>query len=172
MAEHRDDLLALAQDRIRRQRPACPDVDAAREANLPAFLDAVIAAMPNYQPESSDLEPVGANAAPTPADPIEFDIDELVHDASDSSPTSSAMPCTRRRSPSRPSASGSIPVHGLTGDVVERSHLRLRAMVESLLTQVRLGAGLRGRQERLVVAQLVHESITFISADANEKRQL
>jgi signal transduction histidine kinase len=65
--------------------------------------------------------------------------------------------------------SGRIPVQGLTGDVVERSHLRLRAMVERLLTQVRLGARMRGRQERLKVAQLLQESIAFVSGDAVEK---
>jgi len=227
MSEHRDELLALARDRIRRQRPGGPDVDAAREENLPAFLDAVIASMPDYEPQSSNGEPIPANGEPPPADPIEFDIDELVHEYG--SLCYSTIEIARRRGTPitlrehqalnqalddciartmvhweeekktkngeghevqrlgfvahelrnalhtaaisfQAIRSGRIPVHGLTGDVVERSHLRLRAMVESLLTQVRLGAGLRGRQERLVVAQLVHESITFVAADANEKR--
>jgi signal transduction histidine kinase len=229
MAEHRDDLLALARDRIKRQRPSCPDVEAVREANLPAFLDAVIAGMPEHEPDASDLEPMPANGTSDTDGPLEFDIDELVHEYG--SICYSTIEMARRLGTSislrehqalnqaldeciartmvhweqekkkrkengdgdevqrlgfvahelrnalhtaaisfQAIRSGRIPVHGLTGDVVERSHLRLRAMVEGLLTQVRLGAGLRGRQERLAVAQLVHESITFVAADANDKR--
>ncbi|MFL5366261.1 MAG: sensor histidine kinase [Myxococcales bacterium] len=226
MAEHRDELLALARDRISRQRPASPDVDDIRAANLPAFLDAVIAGLPEHEPDASDVEPSPGKTAPTEDDAFQFDIDELVHEYG--SLCYSTIEIARRLGKSislrehqalnqslddciartvahwehdrkqngeaheaqrlgfvahelrnalhtaaisfQAIRSGRIPVHGLTGDVVERSHLRLRAMVESLLTQVRLGAGLRGRQERLVVAQLVHESITFVSADANEKR--
>src|SRR4051812_39083934 len=226
MAEHRDELLALARDRIKRQRPACPDVDAVRDANLPAFLDAVIAGMPDHEPDASDLEPIAAKAAPGADDRLEFNIDELVHEYGSicygtieiarrmgtsislrehQALNQSLDDCIARtvvhwehekkqngevheaqrlgfvahelRNALHTAAisfqairSGRIPVHGLTGDVVERSHLRLRAMVESLLTQVRLGAGLRGRQERLVVAQLVRGSITLRSADANGKR--
>src|SRR3982751_218116 len=79
MAQHRDELLAMARDRIKRQRPACPDVDAIRDANLPAFLDAVIAGMPDHEPNTADLEPIW-KAAPAADDPIDFDIDELVHE--------------------------------------------------------------------------------------------
>src|SRR3954447_24071790 len=79
MAEHRDELLALARDRIKRQRPACPDVDDIRAANLPAFLDAVIAGMPEHEPDAADLEPIW-KPAPTADDPLDFDIDELVHE--------------------------------------------------------------------------------------------
>jgi signal transduction histidine kinase len=66
--------------------------------------------------------------------------------------------------------SGRIPVQGMTADVVERSHLRLRNMVEQLLTQVRLGAGLRGRLERASAEHVLQESIGFVAADAAEKK--
>jgi signal transduction histidine kinase len=220
MADHRDELLAIAKDRIRRQRPASPDIDAVRDANLPAFLEAVMAAI-----RSATLEG-GDGAAPQIAgEPIRFDIDELVHEYG--SICYSAMEIARRTGTPIPLRehqalnqslddciartlieweqekrqngeehaaqrlgfvahelrnalhtaaisfqairSGRIPVQGLTGDVVERSHLRLRAMVERLLTQVRLGARMRGRQERLKVAQLLQESIAFVSGDAVEK---
>jgi signal transduction histidine kinase len=222
MADHRDELLALAKDRIRRQRPASPDIDAVRDANLPAFLEAVISrirtGIESGEAGSSDVPQV-------PGEPIRFDIDEIVHEYG--SLCYSAMEIARRTGTSIPLRehqalnqslddciartlieweherrqdgeehaaqrlgfvahelrnalhtaaisfqairSGRIPVQGLTGDVVERSHLRLRAMVERLLTQVRLGARMRGRQERLKVAQLLQETIAFVSADAADK---
>ncbi|MFL5380695.1 MAG: hypothetical protein ACJ787_22485, partial [Myxococcales bacterium] len=80
MAEHRDELLALARDRIERQRPAYPDVDAVRDANLPAFLDAVIAGMPDHDPDASDVEPSPGKTALAEDNAFQFDIDELVHE--------------------------------------------------------------------------------------------
>src|ERR1700750_559836 len=79
MEEHRDELLALARDRIRQKRPASSDLDAVRDANLPAFLDAVIAGIPDHEPDASDLERIPRNQASSD-DPVEFDIDELVHE--------------------------------------------------------------------------------------------
>jgi signal transduction histidine kinase len=222
MADRRDELLAMAKDRIRRQRPASPDIDAIRDANLPVFFESVMAGIRGAGP----LEGVEAGTvAQVPGDPIRFDIDELVHEYG--SICYSAMEIARRTGTSIPLRehqvfnqtlddcisrtliewehakrqlgeehatqrlgfvahelrnalhtaaisfqairSGRIPVQGLTGDVVERSHLRLRAMVERLLTQVRLGARMRGRQERLKVAQLLQESIAFVSPDAADK---
>src|SRR5438105_7286653 len=223
MADHRDELLAMAKERMRRQRPASPDLDAVREANLPAFLDAVLARIPGSNPESG--EPGSDDRPRIPGEPIRFDIDELVHEYG--SLCYSAMEIAKRTGTSIPLRehqalnqsldeciartlveweherrqdgeehaaqrlglvvhelrnalhtaaisfqairSGRIPVLGLTGDVVERSHLRLRAMVERLLAQVRLGAKLRARQERLKIAQLLQESIAFVSVDAADK---
>jgi signal transduction histidine kinase len=220
LAEHRDELLAIAKDRIQRNRPGSPDVEAIRDANLPVFLDAVIARLDGERESSGEAE--------SATGPVTFDVDELVHEYG--SLCYSAIEYARRTGTSlslrehqalnqslddciartmlhweqqnrrdhngeHPAVqrlgfvahelrnalhtaaisfqairSGRIPVQGMTGDVVERSHLRLRAMVENLLTQVRLGAGLRGRHERLVVAQLVQESLAFVSADASDKR--
>ena len=78
MADHRDELLAMAKERMRRQRPASPDLDAVREANLPAFLDAVLARIPSSNPESG--EPGSDDRPRIPGEPIRFDIDELVHE--------------------------------------------------------------------------------------------
>src|SRR5256885_200032 len=223
MADHRDELLALAKDRISRQRPASPDLDAVRDANLPAFLEAVLASIRSVGLESGEAG--SGNVTPVPGEPIRFDIDELVHEYG--SLCYSAMEIARRKGASIPLRehqalnqslddciartlmeweqvkrqdgeehaaqrlgfvahelrnalhtaaisfqairSGRIPVQGLTGDVVERSHLRLRSMVERLLTQVRLGAKMRGRQEHLQIAQLLQETIAFVSADAADK---
>jgi len=215
MADNRDQLIARAKARIAQQRPASAVVDALREANLPAFLDAVISGL--RRDEASPEIPRAM---------VEFDIDELVHqygslcysvmEIAEQQGTSISLrehqalnqaldDCIartvveweeRRRNDGDGNAaqrlgfvvhelrnalhtaaisfqairSGRIPAQGMTGDVVERSHLRLRAMVERLLSQVRLGAGLRGRHDRLNVAQLVQESISFIAADAAEKR--
>jgi signal transduction histidine kinase len=222
MAQYREELLAAAKDRIARQRPASPTVDAVRSANLPAFLEAIIASLRNGAGDGSGE----VNAPPIAGEPIQFDIDELVHQygslcygtieiakrkgASISLREHQALnqsldDCIARtvvewerekehngeehvverlgfvahelRNALHTAAisfqairSGRIPVQGMTGDVVERSHLRLRGMVEQLLTQVRLGAGLRGRQERLHLAPLVQESISFVGPDAAEKK--
>src|SRR3954466_8836833 len=80
MAEHRDELLAMARDRIKRQRPACPDAQDIRAANLPAFLDAVIAGMPEHQPDARGEEPSPGKTAPTEDDSFQLRIDELVHE--------------------------------------------------------------------------------------------
>ena len=224
MAEHREELLAMAKERIRRQRPASPSIDAVRETNLPAFLDAVIAGLRNHASENGSR---GADGSPnSQGELVEFDIDELVHQYGSlcysaieiakqkgtaitlrehQALNQSLDDCIARTVTSwenvkrqdgeehtvqrlgfvahelrnalhtaaisfRAIRSGRIPVQGTTGDVVERSHLRLRAMVDGLLTQVRLGAALRGRQERLSIASLVQESIAFATADAAEKK--
>jgi signal transduction histidine kinase len=223
IADHRDELLAVAKERMRQQRPASPEIDAVRDANLPAFLEAVVASIRSASPGSGEAG--SGNLPRVPGEQIKFDIDELVHQYG--SICYSAMEIARRTGTSislrehqafnqslddciartvtaweqekrqhgeehaaqrlgfvahelrnalhtaaisfQAIRTGRIPIQGLTGDVVERSHLRLRAMVERLLTQVRLGAKMRGRQERLNVPQLLQEGIAFVSADAAEK---
>ena len=221
MADHRDELLAKAKERISRQRPASPAIEAVRNANLPAFLEAVMAGI-----RANSLEGADGWAAPHfQGELIQFDIDELVHEygslcygtievlrrtgapislrehqalnqALDQCIARTVVEWERekQRDGDEPVAqrlgfvahelrnalhtaaisfqairTGRIAVQGLTGDIVERSHLRLREMVERLLTQVRLGAGLRGRQERMTIAQLLQESVAFVAADAAEK---
>lgn len=215
MAEHREELIATAKERIRKLRPASATIDAVREANLPAFLDAVIANLRGDSPGNA-----------IPGSVVEFNIDELVHqygslcyslmeiaardgtsislrehqalnqalddciaravveweeekrdDGDDDAVQRLGFVAHELRNALHTAAisfqairSGRIPAQGMTGDVVERSHLRLRAMVERLLSQVRLGTGLRGRHDRLNVAQLVQESISFVDADAAEKK--
>src|SRR5256885_512458 len=194
MASHRDELLALAKDRISRQRPASTAIVAVRNANLPAFLEAVIEGIRRPPAEGADAREVPH----VPGELVQFDIDELVHEYGSlcystlelahrtGAPISmrehqalnqSLDRCiartvteweeAKRRGVEEPVVqrlgfvahelrnalhtaaisfqairTGRIPVHGLTGDIVERSHLRLRALVERLVTQVRLGAGL------------------------------
>ena len=218
MAENREELIARAKARIARQRPGSPVVDAKREANLPVFLDAVLAGL--RKDPADDSSPAMSPAM------VEFNIDELVHqygslcysimEIAEREGTAISLrehqalnqaldDCIARtvveweeenrdggkdlavqrlgfvahelRNALHTAAisfqairSGRISVQGMTGDVVERSHLRLRAMVERLLAQVRLGARLRGRQDRLSVAQLIQESIAFVTGDAAEKK--
>src|SRR5256885_4874940 len=78
MAENRDELLAMAKERIGQKRPASPTVDAVREANLPAFLDAVIAGLRN---DAGENPAEGADRSThIPGESVQFDIDELVHE--------------------------------------------------------------------------------------------
>ncbi|HYS10174.1 MAG TPA: HAMP domain-containing sensor histidine kinase [Myxococcales bacterium] len=65
--------------------------------------------------------------------------------------------------------SGRVPAQGVTGSVLERSHQRLRELVEGLLAQVRVGAGTVIRRERLMVLPLIEESVAFVAADARAK---
>src|SRR5438045_6823247 len=92
MAEHREELLAMAKERIRRQRPASPSIDAVRETNLPAFLDAVIAGLRNHASENGSR---GADGSPNSQG-------ELSNSISTSSCTSTeAFATARSRSQSR-----------------------------------------------------------------------
>src|SRR5256885_13342544 len=76
MASHRDELLALAKDRISRQRPASTAIVAVRNANLPAFLEAVIEGIRRPPAEGADAREVPH----VPGELVQFDIDELVHE--------------------------------------------------------------------------------------------
>ncbi|HTO98005.1 MAG TPA: HAMP domain-containing sensor histidine kinase [Myxococcales bacterium] len=66
--------------------------------------------------------------------------------------------------------SGHVPARGATGSVLERSHNRLRELVDRLIAQVRLGAGAILRRDRLLVGDLVRDSVATVAADVREKK--
>lgn len=65
--------------------------------------------------------------------------------------------------------SGRLSLQGVTGGIVERSHLRLRALVERLLAQVRVGSRALIRRERVALDALAQESVSFVEGEAKEK---
>jgi signal transduction histidine kinase len=65
--------------------------------------------------------------------------------------------------------SGRIPLQGTTADVIDRSHARLGALIDNLLTQVSVTERLQEKQARVPIGKLLDESLARVSADAGGK---
>jgi signal transduction histidine kinase len=224
---HRDEVLQDARRFMGDQRPSSPGVRAARDENVPAFLDAVIQGLIRREslPKDPVPEPERSGAQRPHSRWKQYDVDEVVHEygvlcltilrtaerhgeaitneehqllnqALDENIAADVIQYeqlqreeTRQRSAERLGfvahelrnalhtaalsfqaiRSGHVPAKGITGGVVERSHHRLRELVERLLTQVRLGSGAAIRRDRLLVAALVEEAVGFMGEDARAK---
>ena len=64
--------------------------------------------------------------------------------------------------------SGRLSLQGASGGIVERSHHRLRQLVERLLAQVRLGSRAVIRRERVALETVVRESVSVVDGEAKE----
>jgi signal transduction histidine kinase len=65
--------------------------------------------------------------------------------------------------------SGRIPPQGTTADVIERSHARLGALIDNLVTQVSVAERLHEKRARVPLRKLVDEGLARIAADARAK---
>ena len=227
LVQRREEVLRDARDLIEAIRPGSAAVGAARNENLPGFLDAVIADLRRREtlPPDPVQPPRGSGPTGTLARWSEYDVDEVVHQygslctsimkvaerhghsistrqhqalnqALDENIAEDVLEHERRRRDETRYRSaerlgfvahelrnalhtaalsfqairtGHVSVQGVTGGVLERSHHRLRDLVERLLAQVRLGAGALLRRERLQVAKLVQESVAYVGTDARDK---
>lgn len=224
---HREEVLRDAGHLIRVIRPQMPGLDAARDENLPAFLDAVIEGLRRRENLPPDPVPLPQRTgAPRAHDRWkDYDVDEVVHEygalcttiiraaenhgqaisSSQHQALNQALDENiaadivaydlRRRDASRHRSAerlgfvahelrnalhtaalsfqairaGHVTAQGAAGGLVERSHHVLRALVERLVAQVRLGSGTLIRRELLALAPLAREAVAFVGGDAKEK---
>ena len=221
MALRRDEVLTCAKDMIRRQRPASPAVNDARNASLPGFVDAVTSEMRHRGGGGVERSPPASVQDTAPKSQCS-DIDELVHmygsvcfgtletaqrngvqismrehqalnQALDACIARTVVHWERdRKSHGEKNGAddlgfvarelrkalesaatafqairtGRVPAHGMTGDIVEHSHSRLRAMLQRLERQLSLGLTVR---ERVALTPLVVRTADLVSATALEK---
>ena len=64
---------------------------------------------------------------------------------------------------------GQVPPGGRIGDVIERSHIRLRDLLAVLIAQVRVGAGQPPRREQMRLKLAVDDAVALVLPEATRK---
>src|SRR3954471_21882632 len=78
MAAHREPVLTLASRRVRKQRPARPELEELRDKNLSMLFESILSEVRALEAEGPDSAPRVAGGAHSSGEQLAFDIGELV----------------------------------------------------------------------------------------------